>query len=91
MGMSQRIVGMLQCIVGISQAAKHPVNTYEKALALPHVGKSLAEKIAEIAESGGLEKLDKLQESDSLRSIQLFMRIWGVGAETANQWANQVS
>lgn len=60
-------------------------------MALPHVGKSLAEKIAEIAQSGGLQKLEMLQSSDSLQSVQLFMRIWGVGAETANQWANQVS
>ena len=79
-----------QVLIYIVQAAKLPIDSYEKALALPHVGKSIAEKIAEIAESGGLEKLEKLQSSDSLRSVQLFMRIWGVGAETANQWANQV-
>lgn len=59
-------------------------------MALPNVGKSLAEKIAEISDSGSLHKLEVFQSSDSLKSIQLFMRIWGVGPETANQWANQV-
>ena len=54
------------------------------------MGQSLAEKIAEIAESGSLEKLEVLKSSDSLRAVQLFMRIWGVGPETANVWANQV-
>lgn len=54
------------------------------------MGKRLAEKIYEIAESGSLQKLEWLQSSDHLQHVQLFMRIWGVGAETANLWASQV-
>ena len=73
-----------------SQGSSEPIDSFDKALALPNVGRSLAEKIAEIAESGSLEKLEVLQSSDSLRAVQLFMRIWGVGPETANVWANQV-
>ena len=73
-----------------SQGSSEPIDSFDKALALPNVGQSLAEKIAEIAESGSLEKLEVLKSSDSLRAVQLFMRIWGVGPETANVWANQV-
>ena len=72
------------------QGSSEPVDSFDKALALPNVGRRLAEKIAEIAESGSLEKLEVLQSSDSLRAVQLFMKIWGVGPETANVWANQV-
>ena len=72
------------------QGSAEPVDSFDKALALSNVGRRLAEKIAEIAESGSLEKLEVLQSSDSLRAVQLFMRIWGVGPETANVWANQV-
>ena len=72
------------------KGSSQPIDSYEKARNLPNVGKSLAEKIGEIASSGDLEKLKVLQSSETLHSVQLFMRIWGVGVETANLWANQV-
>jgi len=72
------------------KGSSQPIDSYEKARNLPSVGKSLAEKIGEIASSGDLEKLKVLQSSETLHSVQLFMRIWGVGVETANLWANQV-
>ena len=84
-GLRQTAILLLQY-----QGSSEPIDSFDKALALTNVGRSLAEKITEIAESGSLEKLEVIMSSDSLRAVQLFMRIWGVGPETANVWANQV-
>ncbi|XP_067951035.1 DNA polymerase lambda-like isoform X2 [Watersipora subatra] len=83
-----RVFGYEKAIIAL-KATSELIDTYEKAIALPHVGKSLAEKIVEIAESGRFEKLENLQSDDGLLAIKLFMRIWGVGVETATKWSNQ--
>lgn len=49
----------------------------------------MAEKIAEILESGHLRKLDHI--SESVPVLELFSNIWGAGAKTAQMWYQQVT
>ena len=57
---------------------------------LPSVGKRLAEKIWEIAESGELRKLNEFKSSEEVRVIEMFKDVWGAGAHTARTWYQQV-
>ncbi|XP_027707597.1 DNA polymerase lambda isoform X2 [Vombatus ursinus] len=58
-----------------------------EACGIPGIGKSMAEKIMEIVESGHLRKLDHI--SDSVPVLELFSNIWGVGIKTAQMWYQQ--
>jgi DNA polymerase lambda len=73
----------------ITALKNHPkeVTSYEEALEIPFVGKRLAEKIAEIASSGHLRRLDHLDPD--LEAIECFTNVWGAGPTTARQWLNQ--
>ncbi len=51
----------------------------------------MADKIIEILESGRLEKVANVCESEKARTINLFNRVWGVGPASADAWYNQVS
>ncbi|XP_020822679.1 DNA polymerase lambda isoform X1 [Phascolarctos cinereus] len=64
-----------------------PVTSYQEACGIPGIGKSMAEKIMEIVESGHLRKLDHI--SDSVPVLELFSNIWGVGSKTAQMWYQQ--
>lgn len=66
-----------------------PITTFEEAKALPGVGKRLAEKIWEIAESGELRKLNEFKSSEEIRVIEMFKDVWGAGATTARTWYQQ--
>lgn len=59
-------------------------------MALPSIGKRLAEKVWEIAESGELRKLNELRSSDEVKVIEIFKDVWGAGAHTARTWYQQV-
>ena len=63
----------------------------KEAKALPGVGKRLAEKIWEIAESGELRKLNEFKSSEEIRVIEMFKDVWGAGATTARTWYQQVN
>lgn len=58
---------------------------------LPSVGKRLAEKIWEIAESGELRKLNEFKSSEEIKVIEMFKDVWGAGAHTARTWYQQVN
>ncbi|KAL2769394.1 DNA polymerase lambda isoform b [Daubentonia madagascariensis] len=58
-----------------------------EACSIPGVGKRMAEKIAEILESGHLRKLDHL--SESVPVLELFSNIWGAGTKTTLMWYHQ--
>lgn len=66
-----------------------PITTFEEAKALPSVGKKLAEKIWEIAESGELRKLNEFKSNEEIRVIEMFKDVWGAGATTARTWYQQ--
>lgn len=71
---------------------RHPeaVTSYEQAIKLPGIGKNIAEKIAEIAQTGELRKLNNINQREDLSAIKLFTDIHGVGPTTAQQFVNQV-
>ncbi|KAM9454308.1 DNA polymerase lambda [Clarias gariepinus] len=73
----------------INALKSHPksISSYEEACKIPGIGKSMADKIMEIMESGHLRKLDNLGESVSV--LETFTNIWGVGAKTAQLWYQQ--
>ncbi|XP_060559922.1 DNA polymerase lambda-like, partial [Ruditapes philippinarum] len=83
-----RAFGYQKAIQVLKKQSK-PVSSYEEAMALPSIGKRLAEKIWEIAESGNLRKLDELRSSDELKVIEMFKEVWGAGAHTARTWYQQ--
>lgn len=70
---------------------RHPeaVTSYEQAIKLPGIGKNIAEKIAEIAQTGELRKLNNINQREDLSAIKLFTDIHGVGPTTAQQFVNQ--
>ena len=54
---------------------------------IPGIGERLAKKIAEIASTGELQRLENFDESD--RIVELFMGIYGVGKTIAVRWVMQ--
>ncbi|TSK17976.1 DNA polymerase lambda [Bagarius yarrelli] len=64
-----------------------PISSYEEAYKIPGIGKSMANKIVEIMESGHLRKLDQFGEAVPV--LEMFTNIWGVGAKTAQLWYHQ--
>ncbi|KAJ4457926.1 putative DNA polymerase lambda [Paratrimastix pyriformis] len=63
-----------------------PVTTVAQAARLPGVGLKMAEKIAEIAATGRLERYEKQVGDDFLQTVQLFSGIWGAGPATCKKW-----
>ncbi|XP_042341213.1 DNA polymerase lambda [Plectropomus leopardus] len=64
-----------------------PVTSYQEACQIPGIGKSMADKIDEIMESGHLRKLDHIGEAVPV--LELFTNIWGAGTKTAQLWYQQ--
>jgi len=75
----------------IAQLRKHPtkVTTKEDAMKLPFVGERLAEKIEEIAYSNALRRLDNARLEPTDQTLQLFLKIYGVGFAQASKWVQQ--
>lgn len=63
----------------------------QEAKSLPHVGKRLADKIWEIAQSGELRKLKEFETNEAVNTLKLFINVWGAGPHTARMWYQQVS
>ncbi len=53
------------------------------------VGRRLAEKIAEIVETGDLRKLDEMSSREDLKAIRMFTGVYGVGPAKAELFVNQ--
>ncbi|KAF5909289.1 DNA polymerase lambda, partial [Clarias magur] len=73
----------------VNALKSHPkqISSYEEACKIPGIGKSMADKIMEIMDSGHLRKLDNFGEAVSV--LETFTNIWGVGAKTAQLWYQQ--
>lgn len=56
-------------------------------ISIPGIGDRLAKKIAEIATTGELQRLQNLDSSDHM--LEMFMGIYGVGRSKAVQWVMQ--
>lgn len=83
-----RALGYQKAVIVLKNHPK-PVTSFEEALSLPGIGKSLANKIWEIIESGHLRKIDELCSGKKVEAINLFNKIWGVGPTTSQQWIEQ--
>ena len=66
---------------------KEYVSTEGEARKIPGVGERLAKKIAEIATTGELQRLQNLDPLD--HTVELFMGIYGVGKTRAMRWVMQ--
>ncbi|XP_049789575.1 DNA polymerase lambda-like isoform X2 [Schistocerca nitens] len=84
-----RAHGYDKAIASIKSHGKN-INSYEEAISLPGIGKKMAEKIMEIIETGKLQKVDEVCNSEKSKIISLFTQIWGVGPATAQSWYAQV-
>ena len=63
---------------------KHAIESAEDALAIRGIGDRLATKIAEIVQTGKLEKLEHSKQSSNV--LAKFLRIHGVGFAQAQKW-----
>lgn len=64
---------------------------FQEALSIHGVGERLADKVAEIVESGKLRKVSEVCEGEEAETLKLFMGVWGAGPSTAQSWYAQVS
>jgi len=67
-------------------ALSTPITTREQALALPGIGKALADKIMEMVEVGRIRKVDEVCSSEKVKVLSLFSDVWGAGPKTAQVW-----
>ena len=58
----------------------------EQALALPGIGKALADKIMEMVENGRIKKVEEVCSSEKVKVLSLFSDVWGAGPKTAQAW-----
>lgn len=61
-------------------------NVCAQVLALPGIGRALADKICEIMATGTLRKATAMAGDERVQALQIFTNIWGVGPTTARQW-----
>ncbi|XP_072335818.1 DNA polymerase lambda isoform X2 [Scyliorhinus torazame] len=81
-----RALGYAKAINALKSYQK-PVASFQEACKIPGIGKSMAEKIREILQSGHLRKLDYINESVPV--LETFSNIWGAGVKTAQMWYQQ--
>ena len=84
-----RALGYQKAIQALKRC-DHPITSFEEAIKLPGIGQKLAEKIAEIAQTGDLRKLDELNSREDLSAIKLFTSVHGIGPTFALSFVNQV-
>ncbi|CAL4156672.1 unnamed protein product, partial [Meganyctiphanes norvegica] len=75
----------------ISALKNHPreITAREEALTIRGIGERLADKIAEIVESGKLRKVAEVCDSEEAKTLETFMGVWGAGPTTAKAWYMQ--
>ncbi len=65
------------------------ISTREQASKLPTIGERLAQKIEEIVTTDRLQRLEYAQAEPTDRTLQTFLKIYGVGTSQANKWISQ--
>ena len=65
------------------------ITTEAEAFRLPNIGQRLAQKIEEIVTTDKLKRLECAQDEPMNNSLQVFLKIYGVGLSQAQQWYAQ--
>lgn len=82
-----RALSYRKCIATLKQLPA--IHNKEQLYHIPTVGKSMADHIIEILETGTLKKLDFMKKDPRIQSITELSNIWGVGDKTAEKWYKQ--
>lgn len=83
-----RAHGYQKAIIAIRNHPKE-ITSREEALAIHGIGERLADKVAEIVESGKLRKVTEVCEGEEAETLKLFMGVWGAGPSTCQTWYAQ--
>ncbi|RDA83027.1 hypothetical protein CP532_6880 [Ophiocordyceps camponoti-leonardi (nom. inval.)] len=75
--------------IGTLRRHESKVRTAEEAVALPHIGWRIAQKIEEIVSTDRLRRLEYARDEPTDEALQLFLQIYGVGGRLARQWVAQ--
>ena len=75
----------------IAELRNHPtkITTKEEAIKLRCVGKRLADKIEEIVFTNHLRRLEHAKQEPTDKTLQVFLKIYGVGFAQASRWVEQ--
>lgn len=65
------------------------ITTAEEARTLPHIGYRIADKIEEIVTTDSLRRLENAEKEPVDETLQLFLKIYGVGYAQASRWVAQ--
>jgi len=78
-----------QKAIGVLKKRSDRICTYNEAIQLPRIGDRLAKKIEQIALTGRLKRLDYADQEPGDATLQLFMKIYGVGLSQGAKWVQQ--
>lgn len=75
----------------ITALRKQPckIMTKDEAFRIPNIGNRLAAKIEEIVQTDRLSRLENAELDPNDRTLQMFMKIYGVGFAQATSWIKQ--
>ncbi|KUI60878.1 DNA polymerase lambda [Cytospora mali] len=76
-------------VINTLSRQKLSITTAEQAITLPYIGKSLASKVEEIANTDRLQRLEYAQNDPTSQILKLFLGVYGVGTSTADKWIAQ--
>lgn len=71
------------------QAQSAKIATKEEAVVIPGIGRRLADKIEEIAQTNRLRRLENTNRTPEDLSLQQFLGVYGVGISQASRWVAQ--
>ncbi|KZT57577.1 Nucleotidyltransferase [Calocera cornea HHB12733] len=77
----------LNKVIGDLSRVKHKITTRAQALKLNGSGAKTADKIMEIIQTGGLQRI-QAEDTEEYRVCKMFAGIYDVGAKRAHKWYN---
>ena len=83
-----RTIAYRKAITGLRRQSKRIMNK-EEALAIPSIGERLATKIEEIVWTDRFRRLEYTTLEPHYETLQLFLKVYGVGHSQAIKWINQ--
>ncbi|KAK0115277.1 hypothetical protein ONS96_013739 [Cadophora gregata f. sp. sojae] len=75
-----------QKAIGTLKKLNVKIDCFEDAIRLPNLGARISKKIEEICTTGHLRRLDNALADPTDKTLQLFLRIYGVGLTQAHKW-----